>query len=203
MEPVVVVSFVALWGLVVFQGLVLLGLVRAVAELSATGRRGVAAGAQHPAGLGVAPPPPTPGELTGQPAPRFSALDVLGERVESTRFDGQARLLVFVAPGCPACQELQAELEVLGCERHATIVLVCVARAQPCRQFAEQHEITRPLLVDGEALLANTFGISVTPTAVYIDAQNVVGQYQHLGRQDDPSQVLQQLAAQLASPPHP
>jgi peroxiredoxin len=154
----------------------------------------------HARGLRAGPgaAPATPGELTGQPAPRFSALDVLGERVESTRYEGQPHLLVFVAPSCPACQALQGELDALPDARRATIVLICVARAQPCRQFAEQHAITRPILVDNEAILANTFGISVTPTAVFVDARNVVGQYQHPGRADDPSQTLQRMAAQLA-----
>jgi len=106
---------------------------------------------------------------------------------------------VFVAPSCPACHALQGELDGLADARRATIVLICVARAQPCRQFAEQHAITRPVLVDNEAILASTFGISVTPTAVFVDARNIVGQYQHLGQADDPSQTLQQMAAQLAT----
>jgi methylamine dehydrogenase accessory protein MauD len=199
MEPVVLVSYVALWVVVVFQGLLLLGLVRAVAELSTSARRSGTPGVPNTARLGAGQP--TPGALTGQPAPRFNAVDVLGGRVDSASFDGQRRLLVFVAPSCPSCQEVWSDIEALSAEYRATVVLVCVARAQPCRQFAEQHEVAQPLLVDGEAVLATAFGISVTPTAVLIDADNVVGPYRHVGRADDPTQALQQLVAQLSSLP--
>ncbi len=198
-EPVVLVSYVALWVLVVFQGLLLLGMVRAVAELSASGRRSGRLGVPNTARLGTGQP--SPGALTGERAPHFNAVDALGGRVDSASFDGQPRLLVFVAPSCPSCQEVWSDIEAVSAEYQATVVLVCVARAQPCRQFAEQHELARPLLVDGEAVLATAFGISITPTAVLITADNVVGPYHHLGGAGDPSQALQQLVAQLSSLP--
>jgi len=173
--------------------------VRTVAELSASGRRSGGLGVPNTARLGTGQP--SPGALTGQPVPHFNALDALGGRVDSASFDGQPRLLVFVAPSCPSCQEVWSDIGALSAEYRATVVLVCVARAQPCRQFAEQHELARPLLVDGEAVLATAFGISITPTAVLITADNVVGPYHHLGGAGDPSQALQQLVAQLSSLP--
>ena len=105
MEPVVLVSYVALWVVVVFQGLLLLGLVRAVAELSASGRRSGGLGVPNTARLGTGQP--SPGARTGERAPHFNAVDALGGRVDSASFDGQPRLLVFVAPSW-ALQEHEA-----------------------------------------------------------------------------------------------
>jgi len=198
-EPVLLVSYLALWALVGVQGLVLLGVVRALAQRSQPARRSTGAVGLNTARLGVGQP--TPGALTGQPAPPFSAVDAVGDRVDSATYDGQRRLLVFVAPSCPACEDLYANLEALSAEYGATVVLACVARAQPCRQLVEQHELAWPLLVDSEAALAQRFGIAMTPTAVLIDTDNVVGSYQHLGRADDPTQIFQQLFAQLSGLP--
>src|SRR5262249_19572664 len=153
-------------------------------------RRSAGAAGPNTARLGAGQP--TPGALTGLPAPPFTAVDAVGDRVDSATYAGQRRLLVFVAPSCPACHDLYANLEAWAPEFRATAVLACVARAQPCRQLVEQHEISWPLLVDSEAALAQLFGIAMTPTAVLIDADNVVRSYQHLGRADDPTQILQQ-----------
>src|SRR5262249_44257969 len=131
----------------------------------------------------------------------FTAVDAVGDRIDSATYDGQQRLLVFVAPSCPACEDLYANLEALSAEYGATVVLACVARAQPCRQLVEQHELAWPLLVDSEAGLAQRFGIAMTPTAILIDTDNVVRSYQHLGRADDPTQIFQQLFAQLSGLP--
>ncbi len=198
MEPVLLVSYLALWALVVFQGLVLLGLVR-ISALPPLAQRRAGAGEPNAALLGAHRP--TPGALTGRPAPPFTAIDVAGAPVNSATFAGQRRLLVFVAPSCPACEALWADLAALAAEERATVVLVCVARAQPCRQFAERQEVASPLLVDSDAALATLFGIAMTPTAVLIDADDVVGPYRHLGASGDPTQMLQQLLAQLSSMP--
>lgn len=196
MEPVLLVSYVALWVLVAFQGLLLLGVVRAISQLSKSASRIGGAPARLGAGR------PLPGALTGRPVPRFTAVDTAGQLLDSSTYDGQRRLMVFVAPSCPLCEALIAELEALGAEHQATVVLACVARAEPCRQFSERHGFTRPLLVDGEAALAGLFGISMTPTAVLVEPDDVVGWYRYLGGSDDPSQAFHHLLAQLSSLPH-
>jgi len=199
MAPVFVLSYLALWVVVVFQGLVLLRVLRALGKVSPSTRASAGPVATNAVRLGAGQP--TPGALTGQPAPHFTVDDAAGDRVDSAAYDGQRRLMVFVAPTCPTCADLYADLEGLSAEYRATVVLACIARPQPCRQLAEQHELTCPLLVDSDAVLAKLFGISMTPTAVLIDADNIVGSYRHLGRSDDPTQLLQQVMTQLSALP--
>jgi ABC-type enterobactin transport system permease subunit len=54
------------------------------------------------------------------------------------------------------------------------VVPVCVARTQPYRQFAEWHGISSPLLVDSDATRATRVGIAIIPTAVLIQAGDIV-----------------------------
>ena len=195
-EPVLLASYVALWALVVCQGLLLLRLVR-VSGPSPPARLSAAARAPS-----AAPPTaslPMPGALTGEPAPPFTTIDVIGAPVDSARFAGRRRLFVFLAPNCPECETMWADLRAMASAEQAIVVLVCVARAQPCRQFAERYGLGLPLLVDTNGALATRFGIAATPTAVLIHADDVVGTYRHLGASNDPTQMLQQFIAQIST----
>ena len=196
LEPVLFVSYIALWALVVCQGVLLLRLVR-VNALSPPARRSATA-----RGISAALPTaslPMSGALTGEPAPPFTTIDVTGAPVESATFAGRRRLFVFLAPNCPGCEAMLAEVTALSSAEQAIVVLICVARAHPCRQFAERYELGPPPLVDSDAALATRFGIAATPTAVLIQADDVVGPYRQLGVSDDPTQMLQQFVAQMSS----
>ena len=84
MSDLLVVSYVALWVLVVLQTLILLGLTRAFAET-----RG-----------GVAKPP----SLKGRPVPTFSGVDLAGNEVSTSSIAGRAAVLLFVSPTCASCR---------------------------------------------------------------------------------------------------
>ncbi len=85
-----ILSYGALWLLVIFQSLVLLGLVRMVYQIQQASptlsRRG-----------------PDSRLKTGERAPEFTALDLLGSPVRSADYSGRLRALLFVSAGCRAC----------------------------------------------------------------------------------------------------
>lgn len=113
------VSYAALWALVVFQTLVLLGLVRGYA------RRTELPSVTHPL--------PFDDHLTGQRVPEFSAHDVSGAPVDESSVIGQRTALLFVAPDCPTCSTTLGELEALQEKVEGRVIIVCRATEGDCR----------------------------------------------------------------------
>src|SRR6266508_707897 len=98
-----VLSYVALWALVVLQALVLIGLTRAVYELR-----------YHPA---------DPPSRQGSPAPDFSAVDLSGSPVSAGSLRGKPAVLLFVSPNCPSCMVSLAELRPLASDAERGLVV--------------------------------------------------------------------------------
>jgi len=117
LKPVLLVSYAAPWALVMFQGLLRVGLVRA-SGLSPPAQRSAAADGPKAALLSA--PPPTPGALTGEPASPSTTTDVIGASVDSATLAGQLRLLVFVALSCPKLRGDEADLTASATVEQAT-----------------------------------------------------------------------------------
>jgi len=164
-------SYAVLWALVIFQSLVLLGLVRTGYRLQRTG----------------APP----GHLRGREAPEFTAVDVSGEEVASVDFAGRLRAFLFVSPDCPTCTVTLEEMEALKWKTEGSVVVVCRGEPEGCRRLAETHEVSVPVLVDEELRVSELFLISSVPTAVLIDSENRIQSIGEPMRGEELEQMLQ------------
>ena len=154
-------SYIALWILVVLQSLVLLGVVRIVYQLQQNG----ATSGSH-------------GVSLGEEAPAFSAVAISGVPISSTDFAGRLRALLFISPDCPACTEILEDIEYLNHKAQGNVIVICRAsRHQSCTQLVEQYEFTNPIIEDKDAHISQLYRISAVPTAVIIDANNIVQSY--------------------------
>ncbi len=91
-------SYLALWGLVIFQSLVVLALLRELAELhTVTERHALAREVWLP---------------LGTEAPQFTAADRRSGRPVSTQeLSGTGGVILFLSTGCSACETLVASLK--------------------------------------------------------------------------------------------
>ncbi|MYT28301.1 MULTISPECIES: TlpA disulfide reductase family protein [unclassified Streptomyces] len=196
MSTGLLLSYLALWLLVVFQGLVLLGLTRAVHKPPQTGAASV-----PPNGS----PSPAPGMRTGRPMPDFSAVDLSGQTVGSGDFAGQRRVMLFTKPGCLPCSSALDRLDALAAEAGGEVIVVCAAEREPCRRLAEQRGLRTRVLLDPNTTLTTLFGVTATPTAVFVAADDIVGNYRYLGSAEELTQIqsLLQQMVRLAPPPGP
>lgn len=176
MSTPVWLSFGALWVLVIFQGLVLLGLVRTVYAL-----RGV-----HVLGYGREESE----DLLHQTAPEFQAVDLSGSYFRSADVAGQARAFLFVSPNCQSCSVTSEELASLKWKAGGEVYVVCRGGALECDEFSEQHELGTRVLIDDSMEISRAFKVAAVPTAVLVDAADIVQSYGNPMRDDELVEIV-------------
>ena len=156
-------SYLALWGLVIFQSLVVLALLRELAELhTVTERHALAREVWLP---------------LGTEAPQFTAADRRSGRPVSTQeLSGTGGVILFLSTGCSACETLVASLKRAVAGDLPAIIALCRGAEEPCGTFVTS-EI--PLILVGAAEAAAHYRVSGFPTAVVVDGQGKIRGYGH------------------------
>ena len=178
------ISYAALWALVVFQSLVLLGVVRTI----------------YGANARPVPPasPMTNGQLVGQPIPKFTALDVFGAPVDESSLAGRLGALLFVSPDCSTCIASLDEVEALKVKTNGNVVVVCRAEQGECRELSKAYGLEVPVIVDEDRRVSELFGVQVTPTAVLVGRSGRIQTYGHPMNADEFAELVAAGAAQPA-----
>jgi peroxiredoxin len=155
------VSYAALWALVVFETLVLLGLVKKVY------RSRLEAGAAEDVPYG----------LTGHMVPHFEVTDVFGKTISSVDLKGSPSALLFVSPDCSNCAATLIELEALMSKVRGRVVVVCRAKPDKCVSLAHHYDLSVPVVCDEDRSLSDTFSVMAPPTAVLISPLGQIERY--------------------------
>lgn len=181
------ISYILLWIVVLFQGGVILELVRRQLQHTDT--------SNSPERLG---PLFTPGMTLGDLGPEFSAVELPGHRImDSAELKGETTLLGFVSPNCGQCEESVPLMAQAAGWADAKLVLVCAGSDRQCGDFAERFAEGHTLLCDETGAVANLFHLARTPGSVLIDPAWRIVKYGAPGavRQDDGSSGEAQLTA--------
>ena len=154
------VSYVVLWGLVLFQGAVIFVLLRQLGLMymgtaQGVSRDGLAAGAR---------------------APEFTLPDPAGRPVSLAGFAGRPLLLVFGSTTCAPCRGLIPDLNAFARERAAELQVLYLSRgeAEETRRFIEELDVRVPVAVHPDMALPDQYKARVTPFAFVIDAEGIV-----------------------------
>jgi peroxiredoxin len=162
-------SYAALWALVVFQTLVVIGLVKALHEYRSSGAR--------PGDL--AAPAADGGGLAGQPAPDFDVEDLRGRSVTNVMFPGRPTALLFVSPDCSSCAVTLQELEALQAKMEGRVIVICRSETHRCEALAANYGLELPVVADPDRVLSDLYRITAPPTAVLIAADGRIESYGH------------------------
>jgi len=164
MPAIFYVSYVALWLVVVFQSLVLLGLVRTVYRSGAASAPELSATSS--------------GRLIGHQAPEFSAVDVSGAPFDNGSLAGRMSALLFVTPDCTSCMATLEEVAALRHKVDGNLVVVCRAGSAECARLRETYHLHDvPVVVDEAREISQLFDVQGSPTAVLIGATGLVRSY--------------------------
>lgn len=163
-----VASYIAVWILVIFQGLLILALLKQLAEVKQLARLGGVAGAD-----------PLP---AGTPAPDFEGVDLRSaKRLTKQVFAGQGGVLLFLSPECGSCVELADGLRRSELGELMPILTFCQGEEAPCASFINRlgPEIytLRGHFDDGS--VAKSYHVDGSPTAVVINPDLTIGSYGH------------------------
>ena len=156
-------SYGALWVLLIFQTLVLVGLVRTVGSTTRAGLSAPTGGAR----------------LLNKEAPTFTAVDVFGEPAGSAEFAGRLTALLFVSRSCTACTLTLDEMSALKAKADDSVVVVCQSSREECLDLIQTHELDVPVVPDEDLEIGRLFAITAVPTAVLIDEHGRIRSYGH------------------------
>lgn len=159
MEPILIISTILLWVIVLFNLLLTFGLIRRM-----NARSGM---------------PAIETLEIGQPAPDFTAQTLDDDLVTLAQYTGQQLALIFISPTCKPCVEKLPDLEALApkAKQHGvTLLLVYKANAKETRASVTEHGITLPILISSksEHSLWRNYKVGGTPFYCVLDASHKV-----------------------------
>lgn len=156
-------SYLALWLLVVFQAMLLLGVVRALYRIR-----------QQGVGLGSAGEERRAGEV----APPFTGRDLSGNWIGSDDFMGSRQVLLFVSPHCRSCETAVEDIGFLDGKIDGRATVICAGGTEEaCTHFSEAHALDRPMIVDDDMAISRLYRVEVVPSAFVIDEEGRIESY--------------------------
>jgi hypothetical protein len=170
-------SYIAIWAIVLFQALLIVALLRQLAELRRLLEMGGLQGEDHlPA---------------GSAAPRFAGLDTrTGQQVGIRSLSGSGGAVLFLSPDCSVCENRVASMRQPAMIGLPPIVIFCQGGKQHCADFLKGLGSGVHLLQEGAEETAGRYGVSGFPTAVVIDANQKIRRYGHPKNVDDLRRLL-------------
>jgi hypothetical protein len=173
-------SYAALWIVVIFQGVLLLGVVRLIHQVPNNGE--AADGTLD-------------GTLKGQRVPDFSVTDVAGASLRSADMRGHQTALLFVSPNCSTCNATLYEMEALDHKSQGNLVTVCRGTREECVGLIGQHELRARAVIDESDRLGQLFSASTFPTAIIIDEHGRVSSVGFPKRGEEMTEILNEASA--------
>jgi methylamine dehydrogenase accessory protein MauD len=165
MNPWWLVSYVALWLVVLFLGFLLLGALRALGllrwrleQLEATTPSRMGRGGLKP----------------GKRAPDFTLPCVAGGEVSLHDLAGRRVFLVFTQSGCKPCHKIVPELNKLQRGGDVHVLVVNNGEMERTRQWASEARVWFPVLVQQQFSVSKRYEMYATPFAFLIDERGVI-----------------------------
>lgn len=165
MSPWWLVSYIALWLVVLFLGFLLLGALRALGllrwrleQLEATTPTRVGRGGLKP----------------GKQAPDFTLPSVVGGEVSLHDFAGRRVFLVFTQSGCKPCHRVVPELNRLQRGGEVQVLVVNNGDLEATCQWAGEAGACFPVLAQQQFSVSKRYEMYATPFAFLIDERGVI-----------------------------
>lgn len=111
-------------------------------------------------------------DVTQGVAPNISGINLAGETVTLSDFQGQPLLVHFFAPWCPVCKANHSN--IIHISQHYPVLMVVVqTEDNELNQWLADHPEDRqlPMVLDPKGEWLHAFGAKALPTNVFVDAQ--------------------------------
>lgn len=160
MSGVWLASYIALWAIVLFQGVVIFVLLRQLGVIYLGTAQGVAND-----GLDV-----------GHAAPDFSLTKLDGSSVSLSSFQAKPLILIFGSPTCAPCRGLIPDLNAFARDRANELGVLFLSRGdeESARRLADELSIEVPVASHPDEKLPDAYEARVTPFGFLVDEQGVI-----------------------------
>ncbi len=165
MDRLWLISYVALWGLVLVLGFLLLGALRALAVLRWRLDQLIAT---TPRRLG------RDGLRVGSKAPDFTLARPDGTEVHLHDFAGQPVLLTFLQAACQPCRDVVPELNRIHERGKVKVLAVNAGEAEAVGRWAAEVGARFPVLVQSRRDLSRQYQVVASPFGFLINEQGVI-----------------------------
>jgi AhpC/TSA family len=160
-------TYIALWIVVVFQGLLIVALLHKLEKVRLLIERGTA--------LPI-----------GSDAPAFSGVDQAGRLIGLQDLAGGG-VILFLSPDCPLCKGLVNSISTLG-KKLPRLIAICRGEGKPCSDIAMLLE--SQVILDEAGEIAASYGTTVFPRAVMLDSNKKIRGYSFPKTIDDLSKAF-------------
>ena len=114
----------------------------------------------------------------GEIAPDFTLLDLDGNEVRLSEFQGRVVLVNFWATWCPPCRAEMPDIESLYQEyKDKGLVVIGIDIGEPeatVRQFVQRGGYSWTFVLDSTGTVAANYNIRAIPTSFFIDREGVI-----------------------------
>lgn len=175
------VSYVALWVVVVLLTLLLLGLARELGTLRL--HLGPSGALVSDEGLDI-----------GSKAADFVATEIpTGREISFHAANERSGLLVFISPNCPPCRNLLPGLAagMSTWERWTTVRVICEGDGNQVKRLREYLHVDLPLLADPLSRIRDAYGQPPTPYAFLIGTDGTVALKGIVNTREDVERLLE------------
>jgi methylamine dehydrogenase accessory protein MauD len=165
MTPLWLLSYMALWLVVLLLGFLLLGALRALGLLRWRLEQLEAITPSHVGRSGLKP---------GKKAPDFTLPCASGGEVSLHDFAGRRVFLVFTMSGCKPCHRIIPELNKLQRRGDVQVLVVNNGEPEATRRWAGETSACFPVLAQQQFSLSKRYEMYATPFAFLIDERGVI-----------------------------
>ena len=121
---------------------------------------------------------PSTSPQVGLVAPDFSLKTLEGETLRLSELRGQVVLINFWATWCPPCRAEMPAIQQLYDQyrdRGLTVLAVDLKETEAdVADFAQQMELTFPILVDQDGQVFSRYGVIILPSTFFVDPKGVI-----------------------------
>jgi hypothetical protein len=166
------VSYIAVWGLALFQGFLALALLRRLEELRALMKQAWGEEAEEEFREGDFLP-------TGSRAPEFAGFDARSGKPIGIHNLDRGGALLFLSSECRLCRGLAESLRQHPLNGLPPIIAVCRGGNEAAMIFGKRLSENIPLMSEGAEETAKLYHVSSYPTSVVIGPTRIVRGYGH------------------------
>lgn len=119
-------------------------------------------------------------DITYEKAQDFQLVDLQGNKVSLSDYQGKKVFLNFWATWCPPCKAEMPEIEKIYQEtKDSDLVILALEIGEPLddvKSFIDDNNYNFKVLLDLDQSVATAYGISAIPTSFFIDEEgNIIG----------------------------
>ena len=133
------------------------------------------------------------GIVAGKPAPDFTLINMNGEEVKLSDYQGKLVYLNFWATWCGYCDQEMPDLQALNVENDDLVVLAVNVREDKdtVQPYLDKGGYDFPVLLDEEGEIATKYLVAGMPTTYFINSEGILlDRYPGMMEKDQMEEIL-------------